>query len=205
MACAPNLGFDGNLSMHTFRGLHLVAFGSGKRVVILLRDSMSVVDVTEELEGIVHAVCWGSFRKIDPRFSKGPQKRNTGPYEASGCMQGVLAVAMNEAVVVLTPHRLLRDYNNVNQFDWKWKRSLRLECCCVLQLIWCPVSNFLVTSSISVVAGWNVIERAETEGSNVISEPDWQTDRFPSFDEADSQRVNVSRMSFSCDGVCALM
>ena len=226
MSCAPNRGFGGNLSLSAdFHGSKLVAFGSGKRVVILTRESMTVVDVTEEMLGIVHAVSFSGNARNDELLYQ--MSRATVPEQAvcqSGhSIQGTLAVAMIEAVIILVPQRMPRDHN-FNHFSWKWKSALRLDSIGVVHLVWCPVSNFLVTGSASEVSGWNVTLKkfyisesikdtsgTELETFKVVAAPIWSLNRLDSVDSVDCESTHVdcentlSRFSFSIDGVSTFL
>ncbi len=212
---APNWE-DGVVSIEDFHGIQLLAFGTGRQLVILRKDSMAAVFVSHELSGHIRAVCWGGKDvtidetvAVDRNSSANVKQLHDEP---DSVRTGTIAVSMDFNVMVLVA--LHEPYNRDNPalIPWSWTPVYNLQCCAVTQLAWCPLSNILITCSQSSVCGWkisipqdqNCKRSSGKENSRHItnlSNPVWETERLPSFSNFETESTPVSKLSFTCDGV----
>ena len=207
----PNTGI-GNLAIGDVHGIQLVAFGSGKCVMILNRENMDIIHVTENFSGMVGAVSWsGNVRSMD-RSSNVVRRPASCEHERFLIREGTLAAAIDASVLVLVPQHEGVVFNQATPLSWSWIPTHCLDCSFVTHLAWCPVSNILVTSSSTTISGWGIEmpisskfggndhSGGDTSLINLLSAPLWHTIR------AESLQGNIdaelsSKLSFTSDGV----
>jgi hypothetical protein len=220
---APNWE-EGIVSIENFHGIQLVAFGSGRQVVILRKDTMAAVHVSHELASHVRAVCWGGTDGITDETGSANRDSSAGAKqvneERDSLRMGTLAVSMEHNVLVLIALYNPSYCGNPALIPWSWIPAYSLESCSVVKLAWCPLSNFLVTCSHSSLCGWKIPLPRDCENSKrgktgkdqensrpltIISKPVWEIARLPSLSKIEFESTPVSNLSFTCDGVSSVI